>query len=134
VSMAAYIRTRRDHPRHIALGTMALGQAVEAIFAGIEDLEPLAQRYQAMWAWALASQALAINFAEVRQDPAKLLERIGTGGYDPASVARNIGRWNPTKRTKKDPAEKDLVAALRASSSQPIRETFDVYQEIQSSA
>lgn len=132
LSMAVYIRGRADHPRRALLSGMSLGAAVELIFAGTGDLEPLAKRFQQMHDWAVASNARAIDFAAFKRAPQSLLDAVDAGSADLEAIAREIGRWNPTKRSGPVDDELEIKHALRQSDIRQVKAAFDVYEKIQS--
>lgn len=130
ISMAVYFRNRTDHPRHTAVSGLSLEDAADAVFAGFDDLDALALRYNRLWDWAKASDALTIDYADVQEDPASLLRLISYDGYDAAQISASVGRWNPTKRDRKEPNEQVLKTVLRSSKSQPVQDAIAIYQEI----
>lgn len=132
LSMVVYIRSRPDHPRSTLLADMPLTAAVTAVFEGIGDLEPLADRYAEMRDWARASDARPVDFDTVKTDPASLLHTIGTTDFDTDAVHRAMGKWNPTKRSTRSREEIKIKETLRHSSADTLRKTIDVYQEIKS--
>lgn len=132
LSMVIYIRSRADHPRTMLFKDLSLANAVEGVFNGIGDLEPLWERYLEMHDWALTSAAKPIDFDVVKRDPAMLLQSIGIGDFEKDKVNRAVGKWNPTKRTSHSIEELELKDSLRLSTSEPIRKTFDVYKKIKS--
>lgn len=132
LSMVIYIRSRADHPRNALLTGMPLSEAVTAVFAGIGNLEPLADRYAQMRDWASASQAKSVDFDAVKTDPASLLHAIGATSFSIDSVQRAMGKWNPTKRTTRSPEEIELKETLRHTPTSTVRKSIDVYQEIKS--
>lgn len=131
-AMAAYIRARPDHPRHRLFAKMQLAEAVHAIFEGAANLEPLPQRYARMRDWARLSGASTIDFYKIRNDPASLLRLVGASDYDPDAVTCAINGWNPTKRARRFGEEAGLKHDIRRSNMKTIRDTYDVYKEIQS--
>ncbi|MGR3312106.1 MAG: hypothetical protein ACU0D2_01995 [Roseovarius indicus] len=131
-SMAVYIRGRADHPRRALLSGMSLDDAIDLTFHGSGDLEPLSERFQRMFDWAVTSDARAINFVTFRQDPETLLRAVGAHTEDPDAIRREIGRWNPTKRTAPVEDELEIKHRLRNSGKCHIKAAYDVYEKIQS--
>lgn len=131
-SLAFYIRSRVDHPRHAKFVQMNIEEAIQDIFDGDSDQEPLAQRFVSMFDWAKSSQARLIDFKTCRDDPAALLTLLGIHDYDTSKIHSSLNKKNPTKRDKKPAFEKELKSTLRNSDEPSIRSAFDVYQEIKS--
>lgn len=131
LSMALYVRSRVDHPRHRELAALSLQEAVIGIFEGTTEIQALPITYAKMLQWALASEARGVNFDAFRKNPAMLFDAIGEHVVDLESIERAMSRWNPTKRTKKHPREIELKEALRQMKRPSVQKTFEIYREMQ---
>lgn len=131
VSMALYVRARVDHPMNRRLNALSLEGAIDAIFDGSSGINSLSLTYQNRLNWARASQARGIDFNEFIKKPNVVFSTIGEANVDILTVKKSMQKWNPTKRTKKHPQEKELKEALRASNNINVRETHDLYKAMQ---
>ena len=132
VSMAIYIRSRKDHPRQRLFSEMSLIETINAIFSGFDELEPLAVRFDQMYKWAVSSQAQVINFSEIKKNPKDLLNIIGLDYYDEEKIDQKVHSWNPTKRTKPVANEFEIKDKLRRTNEIQVVKAVDVYQKIKS--
>lgn len=130
MSWVLYARSRFDHPQHKVLSQMSVQQGVNVVFDGSAGIQALATTYGNMLDWARASDAIGVDFGDFKQDPKSLFDKLGDTQTDMDAITQAMGKWNPTKRTQKDPQEAEIKAELRASKESDVVKTYEIYAQM----
>ena len=131
VSMALYIENRIDHTSHKFFSGSSLEQNVAKILQGGAGVKPLAITFRDRLEWAKKNDAKGLDFGIFVKDPRCVFDLIDDFDVDIDKAVLHMNKWNPTKRTKKHPDEKELKEGLRKLKCEELRACYDVYEELQ---
>ncbi|NIY74009.1 hypothetical protein HCZ30_16410 [Marivivens donghaensis] len=130
LSMAIYLRNRWYHPQHKKFSSIPLADCVDLVFHGTQGLRPLWETYENKFKWANSVDAIGFDFSFLKSEPDKIFRVIGDNDVDLFAINRSINRWNPTKRSKRDPHEDELKREAQKSQKSSVIKCFDIYKKM----
>lgn len=135
VSMAHYIKSRPDHPRHANFCTVKISilDLIHKLCEGQDIGESIDTRYKSMMTWSETTKSLNIDFQNIKNNPRSLFVKLNLdcAASPDVLLTSSINKWSPTKR-KYNPYDAELKEALKQNPNRYLQNALSIYQEIKS--
>lgn len=130
-SAVIYVKKRLDHRKSWYFRRLSLEDAFWAHVDGRNGEKTLATKFISYFDWAERTNAVILDFEDVRRRPCLLLQALNiSGNLSDDAKHRAEASWNPTKRTRRLPREMAMKNQLRVQLETERPELMNVYQEM----